>query len=311
MNDKIKEYFLARASRVLKNPIGQLQYPFLDPGNGYEGDLWDWDSYFTAKALCAGFSVFSDEEMAAAGLRRETVEKHIKGCVQNFLSAQESDGYIPIMLSGSGLLSGYFHDEHKKGIPLNQHKPFLCQSALQACAFIQDYKWLDCDKLTAYLSYYEEKQYDDRSGLFIWQDDIMIGMDNNPTVYYRAPRSAADIYLNSFMVAEYDAMSRILQKSGKDASAYQEKAERLKAAINREMWDERDGIYYSQDIGFVKTERTYKDFTFHEGFAPKWTTLPVKIRFFGCFLPMYAGICDAERAERLCEHLKDSNACPQ
>ena len=82
----------------MKKPIGELQFPFLDPGSGYEGDLWDWDSYFTAKALCAAFSVCSDAEMTAAGLSRESVTAHVKGCVQNFLSAQVSDGYIPIML---------------------------------------------------------------------------------------------------------------------------------------------------------------------------------------------------------------------
>ena len=55
-NKRIKAYFLQNARKVLKKPIGELKYPFLDPGSGYEGDLWDWDSYFTAKALCAAFA---------------------------------------------------------------------------------------------------------------------------------------------------------------------------------------------------------------------------------------------------------------
>ncbi len=303
----IKEYFLRNAYRVLKKPIGELQYPFLDPGSGYEGDLWDWDSYFTAKALCAAFSVCSNEEMQTAGCSRETVAAHVKGCVQNFLSAQESDGYIPIMLSGNGLFAGYFHAEHEKGVPLNQHKPFLCQSALQAGEFANDYGWIDEDKLAAYLRYYETRQFDARSELFIWQDDIMIGIDNNPTVYYRAPRSSADIYLNSFMIAEYDAMAQILRQKGKDATQFEQKAAALRTTVNSQMWDEKDGIYYSQDVGFVKTERSYNGFTFHEGFAPKWKTVPLKIRFFGCFLPLYAGICNDEQAERLCVHLQDAD----
>ena len=231
----------------------------------------------------------------------------MKGCVQNFLSAQESDGYIPVMLSGNGLFAGYFHAEHERGVPLNQHKPFLCRSALQAGEFANDYKWIDCDKLAAYLRYYETRQLDERSGLFIWQDDIMIGIDNNPTVYYRAPRSSADIYLNSFLVSEYDAMAQILRRRGKDAAEYERRAAALRTTINREMWDEKDGIYYSQDVGFVKTERAYNGFTFHEGFAPKWRTVPLKIRFFGCFLPLYAGICNEEQAEKLCIHLHDSD----
>lgn len=270
-NGRIKEYFLRQAHRVLKKPVGELSYPFLDPGSGYEGDLWDWDSYFTAKGLIAAFSMFSDAQMESAGLSRDIVTTHVKGCVQNFLSAQESDGYIPVMLSGNGLFAGYFHDEHEKGVPLNQHKPFLCQSALQAAEFANDYAWIDTYKLARYLLYYETRQFDERSELFVWQDDIMIGIDNNPTVYYRAPRSSADIYLNSFMAAEYDAMATILRAKGENDAMYARKAERLRETINREMWDEHDGIYYSQDVGFVKTKRQYKGFTFHEGFAPAWT----------------------------------------
>ena len=311
-NKRIKAYFLQNARKVLKKPIGELKYPFLDPGSGYEGDLWDWDSYFTAKALCAAFDVFSDTDMENAGLSRATVAAHIKGCVQNFLEVQESDGYIPIMLSGSGLLAGYFHDEHKNGVPLNQHKPFLCQAALQAAEFVNDYDWIDVDKLALYLHYYEKYQFNERCGLYIWQDDIMIGIDNNPTVYYRAPRSSADIYLNSLMVAEFDAMAKILRIIGnKDEGLYVNKMLRLKEAVNREMWDENDGIYYSQDVGFVKTERQHNGFTFHEGFAPKWNTVPLKIRFFACFLPLYAGICDERQAEKLYEHLSSDDIMGQ
>ena len=307
MNEKIKQYFSERAKNVLKKPVGELAFPFLDPGSGYEGDLWDWDSYFTAKALINAFAVLSESEMSAAGLSKNTVAAHVKGSVLNFFAAQEEDGYIPIMLSGSGLFAGYFHEEHEKGVPLNQHKPFLCQAALQAGEFEKDYGWIDCDKLLKYLRYYEERQYDKRSGLFFWQDDIMIGIDNNPTVYYRPPRSSADIYLNILLKAEYDAMAELLRRTGRDFAQCERKAERLKDAINAQMWDERDGIYYSQDIGFVKTERKYRDFVFHAGFAPKWSTVPLKIRFFGCFLPMYAGICSDEQADRLCAHLRDSD----
>ena len=305
MKELIKEYFIQNAHKVLKQPIGELRYSFLDPGSGYEGDLWDWDSYFTAKALCVADTVLSDEEKKSAGLSHELIASHIKGCVLNFLSVQEEDGYIPIMISGSGLLTGFFHAEHQKGIPLNQHKPFLCQAALQAAEFSGDYTWFEPEKLEKYLSYYETRQYDNRSGLFVWQDDIMIGIDNNPSVYYRSPESSADIYLNSFMVAEYEAMATILRRLGRDFMPYEDKAKLLRSAINREMWDERDGLYYSQDVQFVKTARSYNGFTFHEGFAPKWNSLPIKIRFFGCFLPLYAGICSSAQAERICENLHD------
>ena len=33
--------------------------------------------------------------------------------------------------------------------------------------------------------------------------------------------------------------------------------------------------------------------------------MPLKIRFWACFLPLYVGVCNEEQANRLCEHLHD------
>lgn len=303
----IKNYILDRAAGVLKPAENGLDYPYIDPGAGYGGELWDWDSYFTARALRHVCEKFPESQTAAAGLSRERVAAHAKGCVQNFIAAQESDGYTPVMVASGGLFKGYFHAEHEKGAPLNQHKPFLCQAALQACELAGDHDWLDESKLAAYLRYYEQNQYDANSGLFVWQDDIMIGIDNNPTVFFRPPRSCADVYLNCFMYLEYLALARIMRIKNNACAAEQAErgAERLKAAVNAEMWDERDGLYYSQDVGFYAAERRIGDFAFHSGLAPSWHALPLKIRFWGCFLPLYAGICTNERAARMSVHLDD------
>ena len=305
----ILQYILNRAGGVLKPPTGDLKYPYIDPGAGYGGELWDWDSYFTARALCRACNVLPAERVDKAGLSRERIVEHIKGCVLNFLAAQERDGYVPIMVAAGGLFEGYFHAEHQKGVPLNQHKPFLCQAALQACKFTDDFDWLDENRLIAYMRYYEQNQYDKNSGLFVWLDDVMIGIDNNPTVFFRPLRSCADVYLNSFMCVEYIALSEILRAKNKIAEAElaEKSAARLKDAINAEMWDERDGLYYSQDVGFYAAKRKIGDFEFHAGLAPSWRALPLKIRFWGCFLPLYAGICPPDRAQRVCKHLDDRN----
>ena len=73
------------------------------------------------------------------------------------------------------------------------------------------------------------------------------------------------------------------------------------------MWDERDGIYYSQDVGVYKNVCVVKGVELHSGLAPHWNSFPLKIRFWGCFLPLYAGICSDERAERLCAHLTEND----
>ncbi|MFR2462201.1 MAG: hypothetical protein ACLTAN_10165 [Christensenellaceae bacterium] len=41
----IENYIFSKISRVLKQPYKAIQYPFIDPGEGYECNLWEWDSY--------------------------------------------------------------------------------------------------------------------------------------------------------------------------------------------------------------------------------------------------------------------------
>ncbi|MDE5896390.1 MAG: trehalase / alfa-L-rhamnosidase / mannosyl oligosaccharide glucosidase [Clostridia bacterium] len=304
----MKDYILSHLKDILKQPSKNLRYAYLVPGAVYSDELWGWDSYWVSYALRKSFEVFGEEELAGAGISKQVAAEHMRGCVLNFLDAQEDDGFIPVMISGGGLFEGFFRNEYAKGTPLNQHLPFLCQSALNASAFSGDYGWFDIEKLIKYMQYFETRQYDVRSGLFFWQDDVMIGIDNNPTVFYRPHRSGADIFLNSCVYLEYAALAELLERlhDGR-ASEAAEKAEQLRTAVNAEMWDGRDGIYYSQDIGFFKTERTVKGVALHSGLAPHWKTMPLKIRFWGCFLPMYAGLCSQEQAERMCRHLTEND----
>ena len=266
---KIEEYILSHFKGILKPPVKNLKYPFIVPGTGYLTELWSWDAYWEALSLKRAFKIFGEEDMTRAGVSFKTACAHMQGSVLDFLDAQENDGFIPIMVSAGGLFEGFFKDEYDKGTPLNQCLPFLCQFALLVGDFVGGYGWFDAEKLVKYMRYFEEKQYDKNSGLFFWQDDIMIGIDNNPTVFYRPQRSGADIYLNSFIYLEYISLAEIFEKiNDKRAAEMRAKAEKLKVAINAEMWDERDGIYYSQDINFYKTERIVKGVALHSGLDP-------------------------------------------
>lgn len=306
-NIEIKNYILSHLKGVLKPPAKNLKYPFLVPGTGYMSELWSWDAYWEALSIKRAFELFGEEEMERAGISRRTAAEHIRGSVLDFLDAQEEDGFTPTMVSSEGLFEGFFHNEHEKGTPMNQCLPFLCQFALLAGDFSGNYDF-DTEKLVKYMQYFEAKQYDEKSGLFFWQDDIMVGIDNNPTVFYRPQRSGADIFLNCFVYLEYVALAELLERlHDSRAAETAEKAEKLRTAINKEMWDERDAIYYSQDIGFHKTERAVKGVALHSGLAPHWNTMPLKIRFWGCFLPMYAGICDDRQADRMCLHLTEND----
>ena len=47
----VEDYFKTKAFGMLR-PAGQgFKYPYLDPGEQYLAQLWDWDSYFAAEAL--------------------------------------------------------------------------------------------------------------------------------------------------------------------------------------------------------------------------------------------------------------------
>lgn len=304
----IEKYMCSHMSGIFKEPVGELSHPFIAPGAVYSSELWCWDAYWSSHAIFSVFSRHTKSELKEFSLTRERVERHIKGSIENFLDAQKSDGYIPTMISGGGLFEGYFDGEHERNVPLNQHMPFLCQWVEETCEFFGDHDVFDAEKLEAYLEYFEKNQFDKNSGLFFWQNDIMVGIDNNPTVYLRPKRSGADIFLNCFMYSEYRAFEKLLKKRGDGrADIIEKKVEELKTAINREMWDGRDGIYYSQDVGFDREKKYVKGVAFHSGLEPNYNSLPLKIRFWACFLPMYVGICDESQAEKMCSHLIDND----
>lgn len=303
----VKRYLLERAKNIMKPPQGKLRHPFFDPGSAYAGEMWDWDSCFEGQSLFTAFDLFPETELESYGITRERVADHAKGSILNFLEAQEADGYIPILVCDGGLFDGYFENEHKKGQPMNPAK-LICLAAYNTCKFLGDFSWLDGDRLLSYLGYFERNLYDEAVGLFFFQDDIMVGIDNNPTVFFRNPRSSADIFLNCVMYEEYTCAAAVLAEQGdRRGEELLRRARKLKDAINREMWDEHDGLYYSQDLTRYQTDKQVKNLKFHSGLYPSWHTTPLKIRFWACFLPMWAGICSQKQADRMCRHLLDND----
>ena len=133
--ENIKKYFLQNIKNILKPPAANLRYPFIVPGAGYMSELWGWDAYWVALALRKAFGVFDESELERAGISRETAIAHMRGSVLDFLDSQQADGYIPVMTASDGLFAGFFESEYKKGIPHNQHLPFLCRFALLASEF--------------------------------------------------------------------------------------------------------------------------------------------------------------------------------
>ena len=285
----VKEYLKNRAFDMIVQSYGNVKYPFIDPGQQYGGDLWDWDSYFSALGMMEICEYFKDDPDFDYKTQKERLGQAAKGCVLNFFDVQLEDGFIPIVMNNGMLNSTRWIEVHDKS---NQHKPFLCQSALNAGKFLNDFAWVDVEKLVKYIEYYRKNQFHERSGLYVWKNDYMIGMDNNPSVFGFPGKSVGDIYLNTFMYLELLALVELLNiKNDARAEEYRAEAERLKKTIREECYDVRDGLYYSVFVDLA-SEHTP---TMHSGLPVFWKSVPIKIRFAGCFLPMFAGISDQEQ----------------
>lgn len=292
----IRDFVKENVGTVLKEPHSFIHFPFIDPGSVYDGNVWDWDTYWSVYGLLGMMEDFPEE-------MQEKILVHAKGNVENFLDYQLEDGYIPMMIEVADWPEPYLNMRHKEGVQMNMHKPFLCAQIVLISDYCGDYSWVEnkTGQLQRYLQYYKDTYFMEDKGLYVWCDDIMIGMDNDPASFGRPKFSTANIYLNSFMVHELECADKIMEKCGVKGNGYKEHRKELIGAIQEECWDERDGIYYSVDVDI----KTRKYDWFHQGLGVFWKTLPIKIRVWSAFIPMWAGFATQEQAQSLAGHYRD------
>ena len=232
---------------------------------------------------------------------KELLKNVAVGDVLNFLDFQEDDGFIPAMLR-----SDVYDDTYSvRPNVLNCHKPFLCQQALLAVELGAKPTFVPFEKLEKYICYYYENQYDKKSGLFVWADDVFLGADNNPTVFGRPNYSSADIFLNGFMLGELKAIASLAEMLNQNATYWQEKYQAFLSAVNNQMYDEESGFYYSQDV-LVTTHRTQH---FHHGLPAFWATNPLKIKMWECYLPIFYGVAPKKYADKSLQAYPASGLC--
>ncbi len=302
----MKAYMAKSVDRVFKSPGKLFPYHFIDPGSIYDGNLWDWDSFWTVYALAAYEKTLDD-----GGLFKQRLVQGAKGNVLNFLHFQLEDGYIPMMVSARTQPENeepYLIRKHKEGVVLNMHKPFLCQQACLASHLEGSFLWLrqHIRRLELYFECYDRYYLNQKCGLYVWADDVMIGMDNDPATFGRPRFSTANVFLNAFLILEFKAMKRILTALGhaEKAEAYENKTEKLAAAIQAECYDRRDRFFYSVDVD-IKT-RSYD--WFHKGLGVFWNTLPIKIQTWTGFLPLYSAIASPDQARDVIRlHMENRN----
>jgi putative isomerase len=181
----------------------------------------------------------------------------------------------------------------------NMHKPCLAQHA----AFLVklnggDAEWLR-EKfyfLQAFVNRYKNHQRHKPTGLYYWNDDTAIGVDNDPCTFMRPPKSSGSIYLNCMMYKELLALVYLGQALHMDEMAveYQRDADELKASIQRHCWDERDGFFYSVDLNLLPYEgkpfSADSNIKLHSGYPRDYDCLIQRIDVWSGFLAMWAGI---------------------
>ncbi|HOV68739.1 MAG TPA: trehalase family glycosidase [Clostridia bacterium] len=286
----IKDYIFSNCTRMLREPKGCLRYPFIVAGSVYFDDLWDWDSWLTDIALRQAYS-------ECGHLDKDSLIEYEKGCVLNFLSACTDDGWIPIVINVNDDYST-IRDKHSK-MGKNMHKPILAQHAAFISLQSGSFTWLKdfLSRLEAFLNMYE-REFFHPCGLYFWKDDFAIGVDNDPSIFYRPENSCGSIYLNTFLYRELLAFSLIKEQfSGKAAALpWVKKAECLKDKINELCWDERDGLYYSVDLNLRPID---PNAFLHKNAPRHWDTVIMRLDNWSNFLPLWAGIAAPVQAERV------------
>ncbi len=285
---------------------GALKYPFLAPGsNQYLDMLWDWDSWLSDVALRQILL-----EKGTDRDRREALQ-YERGCVLNALSYGGMDGWIPIWIERDAP-SREEMLRRRNPWKSNMHKPTLAQHA----AFIVrntegDAEWLreDFYTLQAFVSKYLNFHRHRATGLLYWETDEAIGVDNDPSTFYRPHGSSGSIFLNALMYKELLAMEYLAGclRMPDIAARYRKEADDLLAAVREHCWDPRDGFYYSVDLNLLPVEKPEieglapGDLYLHVGQPRTYDCLIQRFSVWSGFMALWAGIATPEQAAEIVE----------
>jgi putative isomerase len=309
--DICKSHIYKEMKGMYREPGGALKYPFLAPGSSqYLDMLWDWDSWLSNVALKQILLENGTEKDKQQALQYE------EGCVLNFLNYGGMDGWIPIWIERNAPSRA---DMLAKRNPWksNMHKPQLAQHA----ALITKYnnnnaEWLreNFYQLQAFVDKYLNFHRHKATGLMYWETDEAIGVDNDPSTFYRPDESSGSIFLNVMMYKEVKAMAYLAGCLHLDeiARQYEKESINLYNAIQHNCWDPRDGNFYSVDLNLRPVEKpdikALKPdmLILHVGQPRNYDCLIQRFDVWSSFLPMWAGIATPEQAKRMVVHYRDT-----
>jgi len=297
----LEEHIRENSVQMMREPDGLLKHPYTVPSSPdsplYSTVLWDWDSWFVSVVLG---QVEADTGEAGRFFEYE------QGSIINFLEHSDEDGVMPIMLhpTNGPLLHG--DPGRAGGFGENMHKPVLAQHAALLAQRKGSAEWIRpyLPAMNAFLERYFTSHIHAGTGLAYWQSDFAVGVDNDPSVFYRPDKSTASIYLNCLLYREVLAYASIVEELGDLGASirWRGRAQDLADAMNTYCWDERDGTYYSVDLDLRPID---EDDWLHKGAPRAWTSVLLRIDNWSSFLPLWAGFPSQEQADRMVERLRD------
>jgi putative isomerase len=296
----LKEHVHTNCEQMMRAPAGQLTHPYTVPSGPsspyYSSALWDWDSWSTSIVL-GQVEVDTD--------RRGLFATHERGSLLNFLDHTDADGVMPVQLKPESTL---VHGDATRagGFAENMHKPVIAQHAALLAQRERSAEWArpEMPTIGSFVDRYQESHVHAGTGLAYWQSDFAVGVDNDPSVFYRPNKSTAAVFLNSLLYRELLAYGYLLEevKDVSGANLRRRQAQDLADAMTAYLWDERDGTFYSADLDLRPIDE--QDWL-HRGAPRSWSSLLLRVDSWSSFMPMWAGIASQEQAGRMVERVRD------
>ncbi|HWG02722.1 MAG TPA: trehalase family glycosidase, partial [Trebonia sp.] len=296
----LEQHIRVSCEQMTREPAGQLTHPYTVPSTPasplYSNALWDWDSWSVSIVL---------GQVAANAERPDKFMAYEQGSVLNFLDHADADGVVPIQLTPDSALT---HGDPGRagGFAENMHKPVLAQHAAMLTRRLRNADWIrpHMPVIGRFVDRYLESHVHAGTGLAYWQTDFAIGVDNDPSAFYRPAKSTASVYLNSLLYRELLAHAYLLEELADLPAANRRRgqAQDLADAMGTHLWDERDGTFYSADLALRPVD---PGDWLHRGAPRAWPSLLLRVDSWSSFLPLWAGLASREQAERMRARLRD------
>lgn len=270
MEKKMKQMDDGFDIRYLLNRILSVEHDIESKGILYNSEIqnllltgydyvqfYDWDLYFENL-----FQVYNGE---------------VRFCFSNlsaFFACQEDNGFIKRSFG-----TYEYGSDH-------MFKPFVAQTVYLGMKNYRNINFLTkyYDNIVRYEYAWYELFDKDNNLLCVWNNADHSGMDNQTS---RVLEGLVDegVDLNCYLYREFVALSELAKMLGKpiDARKFSQRADDIKVAINKYLWDEESGFYYDRN---EKTGQLNM------------------VKGISGFIPLFSEIASRKQAKRLVyEHL--------